>query len=142
VVKRVRDDLLGHVVGEVVVEPPANVPVDGFELDENQRQAVDEADKVRPAVVMRHPQSLQLQLAHGDKAIVGRVAKVNDAGMAVTGLAVWLPPGDRHAIADVAIEFAIVLDQGTGVVDLDELLEGLLAGRFRECGIEPGDRGA
>ena len=44
VVEGMGDDVFVHVVGEVVVESLANVPVDCLQLDEDQRQAVDKAD--------------------------------------------------------------------------------------------------
>ncbi len=83
VVEGVGDAVLVQIVGKVVVESGADVPIDGLELDEDQRQAVDEADQVRAPVVVRHPHSLDLQLAHGEEAIVrfsiraGAVAKVD-----------------------------------------------------------------
>ena len=49
VVEGVGDAVLAQVVGEVVVEAGADVPIDGLQLDEDQRQAVDEADQVRRA---------------------------------------------------------------------------------------------
>ena len=48
----VGDDVLVHVVGQVVVEALADVLVDCLQLDEDQRQAVDEADEVGTAVVV------------------------------------------------------------------------------------------
>ena len=47
-----RNDALVHVVGEVVVETLANVLVDGLQLDEDQRQPVDETDQISAAVVV------------------------------------------------------------------------------------------
>ena len=35
-----------RVVGQVVVETCAHVQIDGFEFDEDQRQAVDKADEI------------------------------------------------------------------------------------------------
>ena len=49
----VRDDALVHVVGEVVVEALADVLVNGLQLDEDQREAVDETDQISPAVIIR-----------------------------------------------------------------------------------------
>ena len=53
VMEGVGDDGLVHVVGEVVVEALADVPVDRLQLDEDQRQAVDETDQIGAAVVVR-----------------------------------------------------------------------------------------
>ena len=60
-----------QVIGQVVVEAGADVPIDRLQLDEDQRQAVDEADEVGAAVVVRHAHALHLQLAHGQEAVVG-----------------------------------------------------------------------
>ena len=46
------DDVLVQVVGEVGVEAIADVPVDRLQLDEDQRQAVDETDQIGAAVVV------------------------------------------------------------------------------------------
>ena len=39
-----RDDVLVHVIGEVVIEALADVFIDRFQFDEDQRQAIDETD--------------------------------------------------------------------------------------------------
>ena len=53
VMEGVGDDVLVQVVAQVAVEAGADVLVDRLQLDEHQRQAVDEADEVGPAVVAR-----------------------------------------------------------------------------------------
>jgi len=58
-----RDDVLIHVVAQVPVETGADVLVDRLQLDEDQRQAVDEADEIGAAVVARRAQPGQFQLA-------------------------------------------------------------------------------
>ena len=70
VVEGVGDDVLVQVVAQVAVEAGADVLVDRLQLDEDQRQAVDEADQVGPAVVARGAQAGDLQLAHGKEAVV------------------------------------------------------------------------
>lgn len=77
VVEGVRDRVLVQVVGEVVVEPGADVLVNRFQLDEDDGQAVDEADEIGAPVVVRDAQALDLQLAHGQETIRRRVAKVD-----------------------------------------------------------------
>ena len=59
------DDVLVHVVAQVAVEPGADVLVDRLQLDEDQRQAVDEADEIGAAVVVRRAQAGELQLICG-----------------------------------------------------------------------------
>ena len=46
------DDVLVHVVGEVVVETLSDVLVDRLQLDEDQRQTVHETDQIGAAVVV------------------------------------------------------------------------------------------
>ena len=64
------DDVLVQVVAQVAVEAGADVLVDRLQLDEDQRQAVDEADEIGAPVVVRHAQAVNLQLAHGEEAVV------------------------------------------------------------------------
>ena len=46
VVEGVGDAVFVQVVSQVVVEAGGDIPVHGLQLDEHQRQAVDEADQV------------------------------------------------------------------------------------------------
>ena len=66
------DDVLVNVVGEIVVEALADVPVDRLQLDEGERQAVDEADQVGAAVVVGGADPGQLELAHGEESVRSR----------------------------------------------------------------------
>ena len=66
------DDVLVHVVRQVVVEALADVPVDGLQFDEHQRKPVDEADEVAAAVVVGSAAACQFQFAHGEEAIRSR----------------------------------------------------------------------
>ena len=65
VVEGMGDDVLVHVVAQVAVEAGADVLVDRLQLDEDQRQAVDEADEIGAAVVVRRAQAGELQLYAG-----------------------------------------------------------------------------
>ena len=71
VVERVIDAGFAEVVGQVVVETGPHVQIDGFELDEHQRQAVDEADQIGAAVVVGDSEALDLQFPDGEEAVVG-----------------------------------------------------------------------
>ena len=143
VVEGVGDAVLAQVVGEVVVEAGADVPIDGLELDEDQRQTVDEADQVRAPVVVGHPHALDLQLPHGEKAIVrfsiraDAVAKVDHPRPRMPRLAGIIAPLDRHAAADEAVELPVVLKQRASKVDARQLLDGLLPRRCRQVAVEP-----
>ena len=127
---------------QVVVEAGADVPVDRLQLDEDQRQAVDEADQIGAPVVVRHAHALDLQLAHGEEAVAAGVAEVDHLRARVPRLAGCVAPLDRHAAADEAVELAVVLEQRAGEVDARELLDGLLARRLRQVRVEPRQRRA
>src|SRR6266536_2931656 len=71
------DAVFMQVISQIVVEASADVQINGFELDENQRQTVNEADKIGPPVVMRHAHTLNLQLAYREESVIGRIAKVD-----------------------------------------------------------------
>ena len=105
-------DAFVHVVGQVIVEPGADVLVDGFQFDEDQRQAIDEAHEVGAAVVIGRAQAGQLQLAHGEEAVgAWLVVKVDHPGAGVVLLAGGVAPADGDAIADQPGEILIVLHQ-------------------------------
>jgi hypothetical protein len=53
VVKGMRNDVLVHVVAQVAVKAGSDVFVDRLEFDEDQRQAVDEANQIGSAVVVQ-----------------------------------------------------------------------------------------
>jgi hypothetical protein len=139
VVEGLGDAVFGEVVGQVVVEAGADVPVDSLQLDEDQRQAAHEAHEIGAPVVVRHPHALDLQLPHGQEAVAKGVTEIDDLGVRVAGFAACVPPLDRHAAPDESVEFAVVLDERAGVVDPDELLDRLLARLGRKIGIQPRD---
>ena len=123
-------------------KPGADVPVHRLQLDEDQRQAVDEAHQIRATVVVRHAHALNLQLAHGQEAVVRDVAEVDHLRPRVARLAGGIAPLHRHATADEAVELAVVLDERAGEIDARQLLDGLLAGRFRDVRVQPRERRA
>ena len=97
----VGDDVLVHVVGEVVVEALADVLVDRLQFDEDQRQAVDEADQIGAAVVVRRADTGELQLAHGEKAIgTRRVVEVDHPGASGLLAALGVPILDGNTTAN------------------------------------------
>ena len=68
------------------------------------------------------------------------VAEVDHLRVRVPGLAARVPPLHRHPAADEAVELAVVLDERAGEVDPGELLDGLLARRFRKVRVQPRQR--
>ena len=140
VVEGMRDAMFAHVVSEIVVEAGADVPVNRLQLNEDQRQAVDEANQVRPPVVVRHANALDLQLAHGEEAIVSGVAKVDHLCVSVPGLAAGVAPVHGNPAADEGVELAVVLNERPSEVDPGQLLDGLLPRLGWNVPVQPCER--
>ena len=106
VVKGVGDDVFVEVIAQVAVEPGADVLVNGLQLDEDQRQAVDETDEIGPAVVSRRAQAGDFQFADGNEAVVwfavrtAAVLEINHPCLCVAELALRIAIAHRHAVAD------------------------------------------
>ena len=109
-----------------VFETGAEVPIHRLQLDEDQRQAVNEADKIRAAIVVRNPLALDFQLADGQKAIVVDVEEIDNFRTRMPRLAREVAPLHRNAVADESIVFAVVLEEGAREVNSGEFLDGLL----------------
>ncbi len=104
VVEGMGDDVLVHVVAQVAVEAGADVLVDRLQLDEDQRQAVDEAHQIGAAVVVGRAQAGELQLAHRQEAVVVGVAKINHGRLRMAKLPLGTAIAYRHAVADQFVE--------------------------------------
>ena len=143
VMEGMRDDALVHVVGEVVVETLADVLVDGLELNEDQWQAVDEADQIGAAVVVRRPDAGELQLAHGQEAIgARRVVEIDHPGTSVRLAAVGVSICNVHAAAKQTVVVMVVLHHRAADVVDRQRPHRVLDGRSRQVGIEPFQRRA
>ena len=117
VVEGVGNDVLIEIVAQVAVIAGADVLVDGLEFDEDEGQSVDEADQVRAPVVSGRAEAGDLEFTDGQEAVIGdavdgKVLEVDNAGAFGVKLAVRVAVTDGNAIADQAIEVAIVLEQG------------------------------
>ncbi len=121
------------VVREVLLEGNFQILVDVLALDEQQRQAVDEADDVRPFVVdvAAHP-----QLAHAEKVIVLRIAIVNHPQPFAHPLVLGVAEGDLHAVADQVVLFAVGGNDGLRGDGGGDLPDGIVVGRIRQAGIQ------
>ena len=112
----VGDDVLVQVVAQVAVEAGADVLVDRLQLDEDQRQAVDEADEIGAAVVVRRAQAGDFSSRTARKRLFGcrravAVRKSITRARRIAELAAGVAVAHRHAVADAAVELLIVLDQ-------------------------------
>ena len=85
------------VVGEVVVVGVLEVAVRRLQLDEDERDAVDEAEEVGPALVQV---ALDPELRDEEEVVVGRVLPVDDGEPLGLPAAVRLANGDRDAVAE------------------------------------------
>src|SRR5262245_56096575 len=128
VVKGMGNAVLVQIVGQVVVEAGADVPVDGLQLDKDQRQAVDKAHEVGASVVVRHAYALDLQFAHCQEAVVdgGVVTEIDHLRTSMARLASEVTPLYWHALSDIAVVLAVVLHQRPGKIHAGKLLDGLL----------------
>ena len=102
VVEQVRDRVL--VVEEVLLVSGANILADVLQLHEQQRQAVDKADDVRPAAVQitAHP-----QLAHAEEIIVFRAIEIEHPQPLAHPLALGGAEGDLHPVPDQPVLVAV-----------------------------------
>ena len=75
VVEGVGDAVLVQIVGQVVVEAGADVPVDGLQLNEDQLQAIDKAHEVSAPIVVRHAYALDFSSRTARKRLLAAVRK-------------------------------------------------------------------
>ena len=104
------DDVLVQVVGEVVVEALADVPIDRLQLDEDQRQPVDETDQIGAAVVVGGADPGQLELAHGEEAVRAQgIVEVDHPGAGGLPASPGVSVLHGYAGAEQPVEVAVVL---------------------------------
>ena len=102
--KRMRDDVFIQVVLQIAVEAGADVLVHRLQFGEHQRQAVDEANQIGPAVVIGRAQPGDLEFAHREEAVGAGIAEVDHRRLRMADLAGWIPIADRNAIPESACE--------------------------------------
>ena len=135
------DDVLVHVVGEVVVEALADVLVDRLQLDEDQRQAVDETDQVGAAVVVGRADSGQLQFAHGEEAVRARgIVEIDYSGAGGLPVSLGVSVFHGYATAEHAIEIAVVLHHRAADVIRGQVPYYVVNGYGRQVRVEPFQR--
>ncbi len=96
-----------------------------FQLHEQQRDAVDEADDVRPAAVKI---ALYPELAHGKKVVVGRLVEIEDPQPPLDPLSLFVAEPDLDPILEQAVFVAVGGDQALGRAGFDDLPDGLAVG--------------
>ena len=137
------DDVLVRVVGEVVVKPLADVLVDRLQLDEDQRQAVDETDQVGTAVVIGRADAGELQLAHGEEAVRARgIVEIDHPSAGGLPVSLGVSVFHGYASAEQSIEIAVVLHPRAADVVDGQGPHRVLDGRGRQARVEPLQRRA
>ena len=102
-------------------------------LDEQQRQAVDESDDVRPppVEVAFHP-----QLAHTEKIVIFRCIEIEHPQPLPHPFAPLVAEGDLHAVAQLGVLLPVGGDQGLRGDGGGDLPHGIVVGRIRQAGIQ------
>ena len=107
-----------------------------LQLDDRERQAVDEEHDVRPAVVLALDDG---ELVDRQPVVVLRVVEVDDARLRAGDRAVRAAVLDRDAVDEHPVEGAVALDQRRRV-GRGQLAEGVVQRLGRQVGVEPGER--
>ena len=126
-------DALAAVVAQVVVEGALQRHGAALQLDEHQRQAVDEADQVAAAAVhvAGHP-----DLRGEEEVVVGRRGPVDHAQGLDAVPAVLVGHLHLHAVLQQPVEVAVGVDGDLLGAVLRELLDGLCVGVGRQAGVQ------
>ena len=140
VMKRMGHDVFIKVITQIAIEPGTNVLVDRLELDEHQRQAVDEAHQIGAAVVVGRAQPGELEFAHRAKAVIAGVAKVDHRRLCMARLALRIPITHRYAITNEFVKRLVVLQQRARVIVVRQLGDGFVNRTGRQLRVEPGQR--
>lgn len=125
---------------EVIAEVPAvgalDVRVDPLELDEDEREAIDEADEIGAA---QGGLPLDPELLGEEEVVRLRVVPVDDADAALR-LAVVVVAGragaDDEAVLEEGVELAVGLDEAHGRAVAGELVHGLVERLGRDSRVE------
>ena len=127
------------IVGEVLLKGSLEVAMDVLAFDEQQGQAVDEADDVgSPAVeVAPHP-----QLAHAEEIIVLRRLEVEDPQPLPRALALVVAEGNLHAIAHQRVLLAVGGDDALRSTDGGHLSNRVVIGVCGQARIQRHQLGA
>ena len=123
------------VVRQVLVERCARGHAGLLQLDDHQRQAVDEADQIRPAGVKRAGDA---ELADQQEIIIRRLLPINDAQpFRFLPAALTVRHGHLDAILEQQIHFPIRRFQAHGRTVAGQFIHGGGDGLGRQRGIHP-----
>ncbi len=121
------------IVGIILLERRLQIPVDVLALDEQQRQAIDEADDIRPPPVQisAHP-----QLTHAEEMVVLRLLEIEYPQALAHPLTVGIAEPDLHPILDQVVFLPVRRQQGLGSHACRNLTHGIVIGFIGKLGIE------
>ena len=104
-----------------------------FELHEQQRQAVDKADDIRPAAV---EVAVDLHLLHREEVVFRRVLKVDEGGAPCLAFPVRAADGDGDAVAQEEVFLLVDLQKRRGGEPLLQRSDSLADLGGRDPGVE------
>ena len=123
------------VVGVVFGVGIPDIHIEIFQLDEEQGQAVDEAQDIR-AFAVQAKFVVDLQLLDGEEVVVFGVAEVEDLNPAFLLGFAGLADGDGDPVPEEAVFLLVDLHGGCGGQMALQLFDGLLIQWLREPGVE------
>ena len=126
------------VVRIVAVVRGFEVPVDVFAFDEEEGQAVDEADDVRsPSVEI----AFYPQFAYAEEVVVFGCVKVEDSEAFPLPLTIGVVECDGYAVADEIVLFAVGGDDALRSGGRCDLPDRVVVGVFGKAGIQSSQGG-
>ena len=110
-----------------------------LELDDGERQAVDEHDDVGPLVRLALDHR---ELVDGQPVVGVGVVEVDEPGLVAGDAAVGARVLDVDAVDEQAVEAVVVLERGSGVSGDEDLLQRVVDRRRRQLRVDALERGA
>ena len=134
-VEQVRDGVL--VIREVLLVGAVDVHLEALQLDEHQRQTIDEAHQVRPPQpqLAAHP-----QLAHRQIAVVVGVVEVDQAQPPIHQTPRSVAEFHRHPVAQQRVLLLVLRHRRLGDVVLHHLRQRQPVRLVGQTGIQPPER--
>ena len=127
------------IVAEIVVVRIVDALGRDLELDEEERDAIDEADDIRSSFVEVAEYG---HLRHDQEVIIRRGVPVDDPHRPHIGSAIIIRDGDLHAIAEQGVDFTIRIDEAAGGAIRSDRVDRTVESVCRQVGIEADECGA
>ena len=124
---------VGPVVDQVVVESSLELDVGVFQLDEDQRDAVDVEQHVGPAETAL---ALDPELGNGQITVLVRLVEVNQPNAFLLLLTFGVVELHRDAIAQQVVNFVVGSDERHGLTPVEQLFQRLINGLCRNIWVQ------